>query len=89
MKMGETILTGTMQKNLYYLDNISTDTATHILTKVYHMTNSEITLDLMHQHLGHLNVRAVQKLFKKNMVSGISLSEKHLKPAAPICECCV
>ena len=84
MKTGETILTGTMQKNLYYLDNISTDTATHIPTKVYHTTNSEITLDLMHRRLGHLNVRAVQKLFKKNMVSGISLSEKHLKPLSAI-----
>jgi len=88
-KTREIILTGTMRKNLYYLDNITPDTAADVPTKVYHTTNSEITLDLMHRRLGHLNKRSVQQLFKKNMVRGVILSEKHLKATPSICECCV
>ena len=88
-KTNDVILTGTMRNNLYYLNNISRDTATEVPTKVYHTTNSEITLDLMHRRLGHLNKRSVQQLFKKNMVRGVTLSEKHLKATPSICECCV
>jgi len=68
MKTNETILVGTMRKNLYYLDNVIPDAATEVPMKVYHTTNSEITLDLMHRRLGHLNMRAVKQLFKKNIV---------------------
>jgi len=89
VKTDETILTGTMRKNLYYLDNVTPDAATGIPTKVYHTTNSGITLDLMHRRLGHLNMRAVKQLFKKDMVRGIVLPEKHLKSTPSICECCV
>ena len=35
-KTNEVILTGTMRKNLYYLDNISPDATTDVPTKVYH-----------------------------------------------------
>ena len=89
MKTNETILVGTMRKNLYYLDNVIPDAAMEVPTKVYHTTNSEITLDLMHRRLGHLNMRAVKQLFKKNMVRGVTLSEKHLRATPSICDCCV
>jgi transposase InsO family protein len=88
-KTNDIILTGTMRKDLYYLDNITRNTTTEVRTKVYHTTNSEITLDLMHRHLGHLNMRAVKLLFKKDMVRGVTLSEKHLKSTPSLCECCI
>ena len=43
----------------------------------------------MHRRLGHLNKWSVQQLFKKNMVRGVVLSEKHLNVKPSICECCV
>jgi hypothetical protein len=88
-KTDEIILTGTMRKNLYYLDNVTPDATAEVLTKVYHTTNSEVTLDLMHRRLSHLNMRAVKQLFKKDMVRGATLSAKHLKATPSICECCV
>ena len=88
-KTGDTILTGTMRKNLYFLDNVTHDAPQDVPMKVYHTKSSEVTLDLMHRRLGHLNIRAVKQLFKKNMVSGVTLSEKHLKSTPSICKCCV
>ena len=83
-KTGEDILTGTMCKNLYYLDNITPDANLEVPTKVYHTMNSKVTLELMHRHLGHLNFGAVKQLFKKNMVYGVTLSQEHLKANPPI-----
>ena len=88
-KTDKIILTGTLQKNLYFLDNVNIEAASQFPMKVYHTTNAKITLDLMHQRLGHLNTRSVKQLFKKDMVHGLTLSEKHLKAAPSICECCV
>ena len=88
-KTNEIILTGTMRKNLYYLDNLTPDATLEVPTKVYHTTNSEITLNLMHQHLGHLNMRTVKQLFKKDMVRSVALSKKHLDATPSICECCI
>ena len=88
-KTGDTVLTGTMRKNLYFLDNVTHDAPQDVPMKVYHTKNSEVTLDLMYQRLGHLNICAVKQLFKKNMVSGVTLSEKHLKSTPSICKCCV
>ena len=87
--MNQVILTGTMKKNLYYLDNINPEAVAKLLTKVYHTTNAQITLDLMHWHLGHLNICSVKQLFKKDMVHCVSLPEKYLKETPPICECCI
>ena len=78
-----------MRKNLYYLDNITPNAPPDVPMKIYHTTNSEITLDLMHRHFGHLNIRVVKYLFKKNMVCSVVLSEKHLKATPAICKCCV
>jgi hypothetical protein len=88
-KTDKIILTGTMWKNLYYLDNMTPNATAEVLTKVYHTMNSEITLDLMHRRLGHLNMHMVQLLFKKDMVCGTTLSMKYLKSTPSICECCV
>jgi transposase InsO family protein len=88
VKSGNVILVGTMRKNLYYLDNVTSHPPV-VPTKVYHTTNSEITLDLMHRRLGHLSMRAVKQLFKKNMVQGITLSNKHLNSDPSLCECCI
>jgi transposase InsO family protein len=90
VKTNQIVLTGTMRKSLYYLDGIVPSAAvSSVPTKVYHTTNLEITLDLMHRRLGHLNISAVKRLFKKNMVSGITLSSKHLNSHPSICDCCV
>ena len=48
-KTNELILTGTIRKKLYYLDNITPNAPLDVPMKIYHMTNSKITLDLMHQ----------------------------------------
>ena len=88
-KTGDVILIGTMRKSLYYLDNVMPNAAAEVPTKVYHTTNSIITLDLMHRRLGHLNVPAVKQLFKKDMVRGVNLSTKQLTCKTPFCECCV
>jgi len=88
-RTGESILTGTMCKNLYYLDNINPDANLEVPMKVYHTTNSKVTLELMHRRLDHLNFGAVKKLFKKNMVSGVTLSKGDLNANLSICECCV
>lgn len=78
-----------MQKNFYYLDNATPDATAEVLAKVYHTTNSEMTLGVMRRRLGHLNMRAVEQLFKKDMVRGATLSVKHLKSTPSICEWCV
>ena len=70
-------------KNLYYLDNVTPNATAEVLTKVHTMNVTKITLDLMHQRLGHLNMRAVKQLFKKDMVRGATLSAKHLKSTPP------
>ena len=88
-EMDKVILTGTMRKNLYYLNNASPKAVEQFVTKVYHTTNAMITLDPMHQHLGHLNILSVKQLFKRDMIRGITLSDKSLKETPSICKCCI
>ncbi|KJA14672.1 hypothetical protein HYPSUDRAFT_94895, partial [Hypholoma sublateritium FD-334 SS-4] len=46
-------------------------------------------LEILHQHLGHLNYGTVKHLVREGLATGVNLSKQDLKSEPPICAACV
>ncbi|KDR67838.1 hypothetical protein GALMADRAFT_146848 [Galerina marginata CBS 339.88] len=78
------ILTGKKGPDrLYHLDTPSS------LKETSYSTKPLSDLEKLHLQMGHLNYAAIKAMVRKNLATGISLSEQNLQTESPICAACV
>ena len=55
----------------------------------FHLTQPKLTMELLHQRLGHANYQSVKKLIMKGMVRGVTMQKNEMTKIPDNCPCCI